>query len=81
MVRWFLLCIQLFMPVWRRHVTPDRRHPLGRTLTRRYQARKSVVKNFWIASGMLMVMMPVLPVVVGLALFTTFVSFMYLDEA
>lgn len=40
-----------------------------------------MVKNFWIASGAVMVIMPALPIVIGLALFTTFVSFMYLDEA
>ncbi|MDX1693269.1 MAG: hypothetical protein R3208_05855 [Ketobacteraceae bacterium] len=81
MIRWFLLCFQLFLPHWRQRMIPDRRHPFGRTLTKGYQARKSMVKNFWIASGMLMMAVPLLPVVVGLTLFTTFVSFMYLDEA
>ena len=81
MIRWLLLVVQLFLPAWRQSVMPDRRHAYGRTLTKRYQARKSMVKNFWIASGAVMVIMPALPIVIGLALFTTFVSFMYLDEA
>ena len=81
MFRWLFLCLQLFLPAWRQQVKPDRRHSFGRTLTKNYRARKSMVKNFWIASGTLMMLVPVLPLVVGLALFTTFVSFMYLDEA
>lgn len=81
MLRWFILSLQLFLPRWRQTLTPDSKHPLGRTLTKRYKAKKSVVKNFWIASGTAMVLMPALPFVIGLVLFTTFVSFMYLDEA
>lgn len=80
MVRWLLMYLQLFLPAWRQNMLPDQNHAYGRTLTKKYRAKKSIVKNFWIAAGTLMIFVPVLPVIVGLALFTTFVSFMYLDE-
>lgn len=80
MFRLLSFCIALFLPVWRQSLAPNARHPFARTLTSDYLARKSIVKNFWIVSGALMVLVPVMPFVVGLALFTTFVSFMYLDE-
>lgn len=82
MFRWLYFCAQLFLPAWRQQqILPERRHAYGRTLTKRYLARKAMVKNFWIASGTAMMLMPAMPFVVGLTLFTTFVSFMYLDEA
>ena len=80
MYRWLSLCLQLFLPAWRQTLTPNARHACGRTLTPGYLARKSMVKNFWIASGAVMVMIPIMPFIIGLALFMTFVSFMYLDE-
>lgn len=80
MLRWLIWCWQLFLPAWRQQPIADKRHAYGRTLTKGYAAKKSMVKNFWIASGALMMVMPALHFVIALGLFTTFVSFMYLDE-
>lgn len=81
MFRWIALSLKLFLPAWRQMAKPDSHHAYGRTLTKGYIARKSIVKNMWIGSALLMLAMPALPVVIGLGLFTTFVSFMFLDEA
>ena len=40
-----------------------------------------MVKNFWIVAGLAMIVVPLAHVAVGISLFTTFLSFMYLDEA
>lgn len=72
--------MQLLMPS-RQHVLADPAHPLGRTRTREYLLRREVVKQFWMVAGAAMLLLPVLHWVVAVGLFTTFVSFMYLDEA
>ena len=46
-----------------------------------YLRRRDMVKNFWIVAGLVMAAVPLLPWIVAVSLFTTFVSFMYLDEA
>lgn len=54
------------------------RHPSWRRYTRRYQRKRDIVKNVWIVSGVLMITLPAaVPV---LALGTTLVAFMILDE-
>lgn len=80
MFRWIMMIWQFLLPAWRKVVKPDCNHAYGRTLTKGYVARKSFVKSMWIGSALMMLVMPALPVVIGLGLFTTFVSFMYLDE-
>ena len=62
-------------------VRADPSHPLGRMLTREYRQRREVVRQFWLVACGAMLLMPVLHWVVAVGLFTTFVSFMYLDEA
>lgn len=62
-------------------VRADPSHPLGRMRTREYRQRREVVKHFWLVAGGAMLLVPVLHWVVAVSLFTTFVSFMYLDEA
>lgn len=81
MFRWLEVLLNLLLPQWRHRQKPDENHSYGRTLSRRYRARKGVVKNFWIVAGAAMLLNPILPVIIVLALFTTFLSFMYLDEA
>lgn len=55
------------------------RHPSWRRYTRRYRRKRELVKTVWIVSGLLMIGLPAAAPV--LALGTTFVSFMILDES
>ena len=80
MIRWLMLCMHVFLPSWRHTISADSTHAYGRTLTKAYTAKKSMVKNFWLVSGILMVVIPVPHFVIALTMFTTFLSFMYLDE-
>lgn len=54
------------------------RHPGWRRYTRRYRRKRSLVKNVWIVSGLMMIGLPAAAPV--LALGTTFIAFMILDE-
>ncbi len=56
-------------------------HPLHRLQGKRYQDKKQIVKVLWIAAGTLMLIYPLLPFIVTLGLFTTFISFTILDES
>ena len=47
----------------------------------RYQARRRIVKDVWIGSGTVMMLIPEPAMVCAIALLTTFVSFMILDES
>ena len=55
------------------------RHPSLRRYTRKYLKKRKLVKDIWITSGVIMLCIPInaLPV---LALGTTFLAFMILDE-
>lgn len=57
------------------------KHLFGAEMTSAYLRRREMVKNFWLVAGAAMMVWPLLPWVVAVSLFTTFVSFMYLDEA
>lgn len=57
------------------------RHLFGKPMTADYLRRREMVKNFWLVAGAAMIAMPLLHWIVAVSLFTTFVSFMYLDEA
>lgn len=46
-----------------------------------YLEKKKRVKSFWICAGVGVVCFPYLHVAVSVGLFTTFLSFMYLDES
>lgn len=59
---------------------PDFSHPSRRRFTAQYHAKRSVVRNVWIAAGLLMLINPILPVIMIIALPTTLLSFMILDE-
>jgi len=79
----FLWLQRCFLPLWRQNVDQnqgDERHFYRRTLCAEYQKKKSTVKNFWIAAGVVVLIQPFLHVVLVVAIFTTFISFMYLDE-
>lgn len=57
------------------------RHLFGKAMTPDYLRRREMVKHFWLVAGAAMIALPLLPWIVAVSLFTTFVSFMYLDEA
>lgn len=57
------------------------RHLFGGVMSPDYLRRREVVKNFWLVAGAAMIALPLLHWIVAVSLFTTFVSFMYLDEA
>ena len=66
---------------WTSSARPDPRHGSRRRLCKSYRQRRQQVKNFWVVAGVLVLIEPTLPFAVFVSLFTTFVSFMYLDEA
>ena len=72
--------LEWFMPDWVVKTCPDPHHCHGRRLTKTYKKKQNIVKSVWIASGILMLVNPVLPFLVATTLFTTFVSFVILDE-
>ena len=59
---------------------PDPEHYSRRRMTRQYKAKKAMVRNVWIAACSLMLINPVLPVALIIALPTTLLSFIILDE-
>ena len=59
---------------------PDINHPHRRRFTTKYRAKKNLVKLLWISACFLMLLNPILPVILIIALPVTFLSFMILDE-
>lgn len=72
--------LEWFMPDWALKTYPDPQHSHGRRLTHSYKKKQDIVKNLWIGSGLLMLVIGVLPYLVAATLFTTFISFVILDE-
>lgn len=70
----------IIQPDWLQDRRPESRHPHRRRFTRKYQSRKALVKTVWVCAGLLMLLNPALPVILIIALPTTFLSFMLLDE-
>lgn len=68
------------LPDWALTATADPNHAHGRRFTRAYRRKQSIVKSMWIASGLVMLAFPLLPLIAGLSLFTTFMAFVVLDE-
>ncbi len=52
----------------------------ARTLSRKERVKRSWVRAIWLVAGTLMLFNPALPVIMIIALPTTFLSFMILDE-
>lgn len=75
-----LRILEWFMPTWALSTCPDPNHCHGRRLTKTYRKKQGIVKNLWIASGLVMLAFPALPYLVAAGLFTTFLSFVILDE-
>ena len=68
------------LPHWLNDQCPDREHPHRRRFTAAYRRKRCMVKNVWIASGLVMALQGSLALIVALALGTTFLSFVILDE-
>ncbi len=77
MILGFRILALLLCPGWFNRQQPVADH----TRSPRYQAKKRIVKGIWIASGLMMLAYPLLPFIVTLGLFTTFLSFTILDES
>ncbi len=71
---------QLLLPHWAQDLAPDAEHPHRRRFTRRYRRKQGIVKNVWIASGLVMALQASPAIIMALALGTTFLSFVILDE-
>ncbi len=69
-------------PAWKQQQQKhDPHHSYKRTLCESYQKRREHVKTFWIVAGLVILVEPVLHFAILVSMFTTFLSFMYLDEA
>jgi hypothetical protein len=56
------------------------RYDVERRSHPRYRAKRRIVRDLWIGASTVMLLIPVPAVICALALLTTFVSFMILDE-
>ena len=68
------------LPDWARNCAPDETHFYRRCFTRRYKAKRRVVRDVWLGSGCMMLLYPVLPFILALGLATTLLAFIILDE-
>jgi hypothetical protein len=68
------------LPHWARDRTPDDGHFYRRCFTRRYRAKRRIVRDVWLGSGCVMLLNPVLPFMLALGLATTLLAFVILDE-
>ncbi len=79
---WFLKLVWIAMQThWRGSTGYRAGYRSDRRQTRLYKKKREQVKCLWIVAGLVVLMEPVLHFAVGVSLFTTFLSFMYLDEA
>lgn len=68
------------LPDWVDDECPDGTHPHRRRFTLGYRRRRGIVKNVWIASGLVMALQGSIAFIFAMALGTTFLSFVILDE-
>jgi hypothetical protein len=73
------LC-ELILPHWAKDRSPDRNHPHKRRFTGLYRRKKCIVRNLWIGSGLLMIVVATPALILAMTLATTFLSFVILDE-
>lgn len=72
---------QIFLPRWvADDRCPDCDHPHRRRFTAVYRRKRGIVKNIWIASGLVMAIQASPAIILALTLGTTFLSFVILDE-
>ena len=68
------------LPEWAWDDSPDHQHPHKRRFTHAYLRKKGIVKNLWICSGLLMILLASPALILAATLGMTFLSFMILDE-
>ena len=71
----------LAAPNWMRDHTPDQDHFYRRLFTAKHKAKRRKVKSIWITALSVLLLFPSPPIIVATLLFTTFLSFSYLDES
>lgn len=71
---------QAVLPRWAEDRCPDHEHPHRRRFTAVYRRKQCIVKNVWIASGLVMAVLASPAIIIAMALGTTFLSFVILDE-
>lgn len=71
---------RLLLPTWAWDRSPDSNHPHKRRFTPVYRRKKGIVKNLWIASGLVMIVLATPAMALAIAMGTTFLSFVILDE-
>lgn len=72
--------IRVFLPAWMADKRPDPNHFYRRCFTARYRAKRSLVKNVWIAAGAIMLCGPTAPMLLIVGLSASLISFIILDE-
>jgi hypothetical protein len=70
----------ILLPRWAEDRCPDHEHPHRRRFTAVYRRKQSIVKHVWIASGLVMAVLASPAIIMAMALGTTFLSFVILDE-
>jgi len=71
---------RLVLPQWTHDQSPDQSHPHKRRFTAGYRRKQNIVRNVWIASGLVMILQATPAFILAIALGTTFLSFLILDE-
>ena len=72
--------LDLVLPHWLSDRSPEQGHPHRRRFTDLYRRKRGIVKNLWLGSGLLMLLVATPALVLAMALGTTFLSFVILDE-
>ncbi len=67
-------------PDWMHCRTPDNNHFYRRMFSRRYQAKKRLVKHIWMVAGLLILCYPLTWFALLIGLPVTLLSFAILDE-
>lgn len=79
------LVLLKLMPAWYQKDFLDERkatkHAHYRRFSRKYRARRKLVRTLWTGTGCLMLLFPTPPIVVGAVIFSTCLSFAILDES
>jgi len=80
----YVMFCDVFLSSWFENTEKNQRDSwifYRRSYDSKYRQKQSVVKNFWIVACILVLIQPALHVMLVVGMFTTFLSFMYLDES
>lgn len=77
---WLYQLARRLLPEWTQDTSPDRDHPHRRRFTASYRRKRAIVKNLWIGSGLVMIVEATPAFIFAVALGTTFMAFVILDE-